>query len=231
MGAVIGDWLGWRSAMGITAALSGLALLLQLLTLPSMPASAGNSLGDIVRLLGRRGVQLGMLAIVLLISGHMAGSVYVRPFLEQVTGLSTAMIALVLAGFGAAAVLGTIAGGKLADINARNALATTGTIMALAALALVLWGGNVAAAFAFAGLWGLAFGMAPVALQANLSRSATDALETSGSLMVVSFQIAIMIGAVVGGYIVDTYSAVANLMITTALAALTVVLALSQPKS
>jgi MFS transporter, DHA1 family, purine ribonucleoside efflux pump len=49
--------------------------------------------------------------------------------------------------------------------------------------------------------------------------------------MVVSFQIAIMIGAVVGGYIVDTYSAVANLMITTALAALTVVLALSQPKS
>lgn len=231
MGAVIGDWLGWRSAMGITAALSGLALLLQLLTLPSMPASAGNSLGDIVRLLGRRGVQLGMLAIILLIAGHMAGSVYVRPFLEEVTKLSTTMIALVLAGFGAAAVLGTVAGGKLADINARNALATTGAIMALAALALVLWGSNVAAAFAFVGLWGFAFGMSPVALQANLSRSATDALETSGSLMVVSFQLAIMIGAIVGGYIVDTYSAVANLMITTALAALTVVLALSQPKS
>ena len=231
MGAVIGDWVGWRSAMGITAALSGLALLLQLFTLPSMPASSGNSMGDILRLLGRRGVQLGMLAIVLLISGHMAGSVYVRPFLEEIAGLSTALIALALAGFGAAAVVGTVAGGKLADLNSRNALASTAAIMAVAALALVLWGSNVPAAFAFVGLWGLAFGMAPVALQANLSRSATDALETSGSLMVVSFQAAIMIGAVVGGYIVDTYSAVTNLMVTTLLAALTLILALSQPRS
>lgn len=228
MGAIVGDWLGWRSAMGITAALSGLALLLQLLTLPSMPASSGNSVGDIFRLLGRRGVQLGMLAILLLISGHMAGSVYVRPFLEETAGLSTAMIALALAGFGAAAVLGTVAGGKLADLNTRNALATTAGIMAVAALALVFWGSNVPAAFAFVGLWGLAFGMAPVALQANLSRSATDALETSGSLMVVSFQAAIMIGAIVGGYIVDTYSAVTNLIVTALLAALTLLLALSR---
>jgi DHA1 family purine ribonucleoside efflux pump-like MFS transporter len=231
MGAIIGDWLGWRSAMGITAALSGVALLLQLLTLPSMPASSGNSVGDIFRLLGRRGVQLGMLAILLLISGHMTGSVYVRPFLEEVAGLSTAMIALALAGFGAAAVLGTVAGGKLADLNTRIALATTAGIMAVAALALVFWGSNVPAAFAFVGIWGLAFGMAPVALQANLSRSATDALETSGSLMVVSFQAAIMIGAIVGGYIVDTYSAVTNLIVTALLAALTLLLALSRRQS
>ncbi|MCR6636769.1 MFS transporter [Devosia sp.] len=230
MGALIGDWLGWRSAMGLTAALSGLALILQLVGLPSMPASAGNSMGDMVRLLKRRGVQLGMLAIILLMAGHMTGSVYVRPFLEQVTGLETGMIALVLAGFGAAAVLGTIAGGKLADIDASRALATTGGIMALAALALVLWGNQIAAAFTFAALWGFAFGMAPVALQANLSRSATDALESSGSLMVVSFQVAIMTGALVGGYIVDTYSAVANLMVTALLAGLTLVLALVQPK-
>ena len=231
MGAVVGDWLGWRSAMGITAALSGLALLLQLLTLPSMPASAGNSMGDMARLLKRRGVQLGMLAIILLIAGHMTGSVYVRPFLEEVGGASTAMIAMILAGFGAAAVLGTVAGGRLADIDASRALAATGGIMAVAALALVLWGSQIAAAFGFVALWGFAFGMAPVALQANLSRASTDALETSGSLMVVSFQIAIMLGAMIGGYIVDSYSAAANLGVTALLAALTVALAVFQPKS
>lgn len=230
MGALVGDWLGWRSAMGITAALSGLALILQLLSLPSMPASTSNSLGDMVMLLKRRGVQLGMLAILLLMAGHMTGSVYVRPFLEQVTALSTGMIAMILAGFGAAAVLGTVAGGKLADMNAGRAVATTGGIMALAALALVLWGNQVGAAFIFIALWGFAFGMAPVALQANLSRSATDALETSGSLMVVSFQAAIMTGALVGGYIVDTYSAATNMMVTALLAALTMLLAVLQPK-
>jgi DHA1 family purine ribonucleoside efflux pump-like MFS transporter len=231
LGALISDWLGWRSAMALTASLSGLALLLQLLGLPTLPASTGNSLGDVFRLLRRPGIQLGMLAIILLMAGHMTGSVYVRPFLEQVTALSTNMIALALGGFGLAAVLGNLAAGRLADIDAGRALAITGAIMALAALALVLWGANVAAAFTFVALWGFAFGMAPVALQANLSRAAPDALETSGSLMVVSFQVAITTGAVVGGYVVDTYSAVANMLLTAILAALTLLLALVQPKA
>ena len=153
MGAVVGDWLGWRSAMGITAALSGVALALQLFTRPSLPASEVNTLGDMAKLLKRRGVQLGMLAIILLIAGHMTGSVYVRPFLEQATGLSTPMVALVLAAFGAAAVLGTVAGGKLADIDSARALAVTSGIMAVAAFALVFWGSQIAAAFIFVAVW------------------------------------------------------------------------------
>ena len=230
MGALISDWMGWRSAMAITGGLSGIALVLQLISLPSLPASTSNSLGDVFRLLRRRGVQLGMLAIILLMAGHMTGSVYVRPFLEQVTGLSTNLIALALGGFGLAAGLGNLVAGRLADIDARRALAITGTIMALAAVALVLWGAGITAAFTFVALWGFAFGMAPVALQANLSRAAPDALETSGSLMVVSFQVAITTGALVGGYVVDTYSATANMMLTAILAALTLLLALVQPK-
>lgn len=230
MGALVGEWLGWRSAMGITAVLAGVALVLQLASLPSMAAADGNSLGDIVKLLKRRGVQLGMLAIILLIGGHMTGSVYVRPFLEQVTGLDAGMIALVLGGFGLAAVIGTLAAGRLADANPDRALATNGAVMAVAALALVLWGANLAAVFVFAALWGFAFGMAPVTLQANLSRSARDELETAGSLTVVSFQVAITLGAVVGGFIIDNSSAVTNLVVTASLAAVVLVLALVQPK-
>jgi len=226
MGALISDWLGWRSAMAITAGLAGVALLLQLISLPSLPVSSRNSLGDLVSVLGRRGVQLGMLAIILLMAGHMAGSVYVRPFLEQVTAMSTNMIALALGGFGVAAVLGNLVAGRLADASASRTLALTGAVMGLAALALVLWGADMTAAFTFVAVWGIGFGMAPVALQANLSRAAPDALETTGSLMVVAFQLAIMLGAIVGGYVVDSFSASTNLMLTAALAGLTLILAL-----
>ena len=226
MGALISDWLGWRSAMAITAGLAGIALLLQLVSLPSLPVTSRNSLGDLFSVLGRRGVQLGMLAIILLMAGHMAGSVYVRPFLEQVSAMSTNMIALALGGFGVAAVVGNVIAGRLADADASRTLALTGAVMALAALALVLWGADMTAAFSFVAVWGIGFGMAPVALQANLSRAAPDALETTGSLMVVAFQVAIMLGAIVGGYVVDTFSASSNLMLTAALAGLTLVLAL-----
>ncbi len=110
MGALISDWLGWRSAMAMTAGLAALAMLLQWISLPTLPASTSNSLVDVLRLTRRRGIQLGMLAILLLMTGHFAGSVYVRPFLEQVTLLTTGPIALALLGFGIAAVIGNMAG-------------------------------------------------------------------------------------------------------------------------
>jgi len=230
MGALISDWLGWRSAMAITAALAAIAMLLQLISLPTLPASTNNSLGDVFRLTQRRSIQVGMLAILLLMTGHFAGSVYVRPFLEQVTLLTTGPIALALFGFGVAAVIGNIAGGRMADANIHMALAVTGALMASAAFALVIWGAHIGVAFGFAALWGFAFGMAPVVLPTNLSRGAPDALEAAGSLMVVAFQVAISIGAVFGGYVVDNYGATGPLVLTAILAALTVVLAVLQPR-
>ncbi|WP_137931050.1 MFS transporter [Mesorhizobium comanense] len=230
MGALISDWLGWRSAMAMTAGLAVLAMLLQLLSLPTLPAAESNSLADVFRLTRRRGIQLGMLAIVLLMTGHFAGSVYVRPFLEQVAQLATGPIALALLGFGIAAVIGNIVGGRMADANIRLALVVTAALMAIAALALVLWGVHMGVAFGFVTLWGLAFGMGPVVLPTNLSRAAPDALEAAGSLMVVSFQVAITIGAIVGGYVVDNYGATAPLTLTAVLAALTALLALLQPR-
>ncbi|MER8445591.1 MFS transporter [Mesorhizobium sp. M1066] len=231
MGALISDWIGWRSAMAMTAGLAALAMLLQFLSLPTLPATASNSLADVFRLTRRRGIQLGMLAIVLLMTGHFAGSVYVRPFLEQVTLLTTGPIALALLGFGIAAVIGNVAGGRMADTNIHMALAVTAALMAVAALTLVLWGSHIGVAFGFVTLWGFAFGMAPVVLPTNMSRAAPDALEAAGSLMVTSFQIAITIGAVVGGYVVDTYGATGPLTLTAILAASTAVLALLQPRS
>ncbi|MFD9898088.1 MFS transporter [Mesorhizobium sp. NPDC059025] len=230
LGALISDWLGWRVAMAMTAGLATVAMLLQFISLPTLPAAASNSLADVLRLTRRRGIQFGMLAILVLMTGHFAGSVYVRPFLEKVTLLGTGPIALALLGFGIAAVIGNVAGGRMADANIRMALITTSILMGLAALVLVLWGAHIGVAFGFVTLWGLAFGMAPVVLPTNLSRAAPDALEASGSLMVVSFQVAITTGAVVGGYIVDTYGASGPLTLTAILAAVTAVLALLQPR-
>lgn len=231
MGVLISDWLGWRSAMAITAGLAALAMLLQLLSLPTLPATTSNSLGDVLRLTRRRGIQLGMLAILLLMTGHFAGSVYLRPFFEQVTHLTTKPIALALLGFGVAAVIGNVAGGRMADANIRMAVLVTAALMAVASLALVLWGAHIGIAFGFAALWGFAFGMAPVVLPINLSAAAPDALEAAGSLMITSFQVAITIGAVVGGYVVDTYGGAGPLTLTAILAVMTVVLAVLQPRN
>jgi DHA1 family purine ribonucleoside efflux pump-like MFS transporter len=229
-GAVVSDWFGWRTAMAATAGAALIAMMLQLVSLPTLPAGEGTSLGAIFRLLSRRGVQLGMVAVLLLVTGHFAGFVYVRAFLEQVTQLPSTSVAWALAGYGVASVIGNIAGGRMADANVRAALATTGTTLAIAALALVLWGMHTGTAFGFVALWGFAFGTAPIVLQTNLSRAALDALEASGSLMVVCFQVAIAVGAVIGGYIVDGYAVLGTLVFAAIMAALTTVLAVLSPR-
>lgn len=231
IGALLTDWLGWRAAMGATAIAAGLAMLLQLASLPSLPATRGNSLGDVLGLMKRRGVQLGMLAVLLLVTGHFAGFVYVRPFLEQVTVLPAATVALALLGYGIGSVVGNIVGGRLADVNVHAALTTTGVAMAVAVLALLFWGTQAPVAFVFVALWGFAFGTAPIVLQTNLSRAALDALEATGSLMVVCFQVSIALGAFVGGYIVDAYSVTYTLAFVAALAVLTTILSLVQPRT
>lgn len=203
LGALISDWIGWRAAMAATSAAAAVALLFQLVSLPSLPADKNNSLTELLRLTGRRGVQLGMLAILLLITGHMSAFVYVRPFLEQVTLMSTSSVALALLAFGLASVVGNVIGGRMADVNVRAALIGTSLLLGGAVIALTIWGGATAPALFLVGVWGFAFGATPIVLQTNASQAALDALEACGSLMVVCFQLAIGLGAAVGGQIVD----------------------------
>lgn len=230
IGAVVSDWFGWRTAMAATAGAAAIAMLLQVVSLPTLPADKATSLGEIFGLMRRRGVQLGMLAVLLLVTGHFAGFVYVRAFLEQVTQLPATSVAWALLGYGVASVIGNVVGGRMADANVRVGLVVTGVTLAAATLALLLWGAHSGTAFGFVALWGFAFGTAPIVLQTNLSRAALDALEASGSLMVVCFQVAIAVGAMIGGYIVDGYSVIGTVAFAAIMAALTMVLALLQSR-
>jgi MFS transporter, DHA1 family, purine ribonucleoside efflux pump len=231
LGAMISELIGWRAAMAATAAAAAVALLLQLVSLPSLPAEKGNSFAELLRLTGRRGVQLGLLAILLLITGHMSAFVYIRPFLEQVTLMSTSSIALALLAFGLASVGGNVVGGRMADVNVRTALLGTGLLLSGAIVALNLWGGATMPALFFVSVWGFAFGATPIILQTNASRAALDALEACGSLIVVCFQLAIGLGAAIGGQIVDSSGVSYTLTFGALLAALAAAIGLVSRRS
>lgn len=52
-------------------------------------------------------------------------------------------------------------------------------------------------------LWGLAFGAVPVAWSTWLARSIPDEAESGGGLMVAAIQLAIALGAALGGVVFD----------------------------
>ena len=231
IGALISDWIGWRAAMTATAVSAVLAMLLQAVSLPSLPASESNSLFEVFRLTARRGVQLGMLAILLVVTGHFSAFVYVRAYLDQVSMLPASLVALALLGYGVASVVGNVVGGKMADTNVRTALIFTALVLGGAILGLMLLGSSTVPALTLVALWGFGFGTAPIVLQTKVSKEALDALEASGSLVVVCFQVAIALGAVIGGQLVDVHGVASALLFAGFVALLAIPVALGSSRS
>ena len=67
-----------------------------------------------------------------------------------------------------------------------------------------LLGSSLALAFITVFVWGIGFGAVPTMVQTWIARVAPERLESAGGLVVAAFQIAITIGAAVGGVLVDT---------------------------
>jgi predicted MFS family arabinose efflux permease len=88
----------------------------------------------------------------------------------------------------------------------------------------LLLGFSVAAAGVFMVIWGAMNTMFSVIWMTWMSQNADDAPEAAGSLMVAAIQASILLGAVVGGLLLDGLSIQATFIGSVVLAALAVVL-------
>lgn len=232
LGAYLGDLIGWRAVFVLSAAVGGLTLLAQVLTLPRLPPVAAPSLRTLGELLGRPAIRLVLLAVLVIISGHFAGFTYVRPFLEQVPLLKVELISLVLLAYGIGGFFGNLAGGAVVARSVKAAVAIGALAIGVAALAMAFAGASLAVSAVAVAAWGFFFGFLPVGIQTWTVRVAADQAEAAGGLLVAAFQVAIAGGAVLGGLLVDhlgALGAVGYLAFATLAGALLVVAAGKEP--
>ncbi|ANT53687.1 MFS transporter [Mesorhizobium amorphae] len=203
VGAYVGDVWGWRTAFMIAAIVGALALLVQIATLPKLPPAGVASFGTLLEVLKRPMIRVALLVVLLVASGHFAGFTYVRPYLEQVPVLPIETISLVLLAYGIGGFFGNFAGGFMAERSLKTAVGLAPLLIALSALVLLTLGASPVTAAIAVAAWGFAFGAVPVGLQTWLVRAAPDQAESAGGLMVATFQVAIAMGAIFGGLLVD----------------------------
>lgn len=166
------------------------------------PESSG-SLGTLFRVLRRPGMIGGMLATILIFSGHFAFFTYLRPFLETVGQANVETISLILLGFGLANFVGTSIAGHLLARNLRLTLALVPFGMGILALMMVAFGHLAMLDGLLVALWGFAFGLVPVGWSTWLATTVPDEAESAGGLLVASIQLAISAGAAGGGVVFD----------------------------
>ncbi|MBN9888924.1 MFS transporter [Salipiger abyssi] len=216
VGAYLGDIWSWRGTFIVAAILGVIAVAALIATLPKLPPAEAPGLSSFGITLTRGSVLAGLVAIFLVLSGHYAGFTYIRPFFEQVVGLQIHTISLALFLFGAGGVAGSMIGGIWASRSASLAAGGSAIVVMLAAGALMLAATTLA--FAATAIWGFAFGAFSVAIATWNAEAAPDHAESVGALQASSFQIAIAIGAGMGGIAVAAYGPAGVLIYTCAAA-------------
>ncbi len=204
-GSLMGELLGWRWVFGIAGAIALLVLILLAMVLPSLPSDSSRGLRDVPPLMRLPKIRLGVAAIFLLSLGQFGAYTFISPFLLRVTGIAPMALGAVLLAYGVAAFFGNFLGGWAAGRSVRGALIGTGLLVGMATLMLALLGQGAVWALALALVWGLGFGMLPIALQSWMFDAVPMQREAAQAVFVTLSQVAIGGGALAGGALVDQH--------------------------
>jgi len=203
LGSFLGGLIGWRGTFLITVPIGLLALVWQFAVLPKMPPTETVSVGRMLRLLRNRAFLIGMAATGLVFMGMNALSIYLRPFLEGVTGVGVNMLSLMLLGVGLGGLAGTFLIGLVLRRHLTVALIGLPGTVALIALLLIGFGSSPWVTAILLVLWGFFSTPTPVAWNTWMARLVPGELEAAGGIQVALIQLAIAAGAFAGGVLFD----------------------------
>jgi predicted MFS family arabinose efflux permease len=202
-GSFLGALVGWRGAFFCVVPVAALAFAWKFVSLPALPAARGARSGNVFALLKRPAVAYGMAGVSVFFMGQFALFTYLRPFLETVTHVSVDTLTGMLLAIGVAGFIGTTVIGAFLDNHLYRTLVAIPLVMAVLAVALVACGGSAPAVAVLLAVWGLVGTAAPVGWWTWLARTLPDDAEAGGGLIVAVVQLAIGLGATLGGVLFD----------------------------
>ena len=226
-GTALGEAFGWRSTFlaVVGIGLISVAAIAWLVPSDVTEPSSGGLLGE-VRVLGKLQVWLGMLISATASASLFAVFTYIKPYLTDVSGLSTSAVTWVLLLFGGGMTIGNIIGGRLADWKLMPTVIGTLLMLAVLLLGFAQFGAIAVVAIAVVFLWGLLVFVVVPPLQIRVVEAASEAPNLAATLNQGAFNVGNASGAWIGGIALSWGVSYANLpFVGSALALLAVAIA------
>ncbi|NMO55346.1 MFS transporter [Actinoplanes sp. TBRC 11911] len=203
LGAFIGNVAGWRYAFSFGAALSLLAVVAQLVLLPSLPSTGRTTTRTLIAFMRMREPRTVLIATLLTFLAQFGAYTYLEPYLRDRADFSPSSVTLVLLAFGLAGLAGNFAFIRIIDASPRYAVIGFLTLTAAAIALLPRVAGHALAAIVLVTLWGSIWGGLPIGLQIFMMRTAGAAAEGGQAMLVATLQIGLAAGSALGGVAVD----------------------------
>ncbi|WOD15420.1 MFS transporter [Paraburkholderia kirstenboschensis] len=203
LGTFIASFASWRASFMATGGLVAAALIAQFVFVPSLPSSAALRLHDLVSLLRRPYPRRSMMMVGLVFGAHFSSYTYITPFLLRNANLTMATVTWLLLGFG---IIGFFSNFAVSSTVTRSLKVSLGAMISLLMFALILLPmlqhssiGVVALVLA----WGVSFGALPLCFSIWIQQATPDSPEAGSALFVSIIQVAIAVGSLIGGIVVD----------------------------
>jgi predicted MFS family arabinose efflux permease len=225
-GSLLGELFGWRYAFGASALFAAIALAALLALLPKIPAQPSAGLAEMLAILRGRRSRLLIFAASVMYAGTYAAYTYIAPFLSEKTAISGERLSAVLLASGVAGFFGNIAGGWLAGRDAGVSVLLTVALAIASILLLTVTGTHPVLAIPLVIAWGFSLGMQAISLLSWLQASEPRRRDALQALYVSLSQLAIGLGALTGGLIVDRVGTTGAMMEGALAAVVTLVIAI-----
>lgn len=199
----IGTVMGWRLSFGVVGTLALLVLVAVIVLVRPVPASEAHSLGTMRRALRHRGIRYAIGLTALLITGQFVIYAYVSPMLQERADVPLWAIGPLLLAFGVAGLIGNFAIGPVLERSPARGVLIVSLGVACSLLLIAFVARSFLAAAVMMPIWGLFAGALSVTNQAFVTRESGEYEELGTALNSAAFNVAIALGALIGGRIVD----------------------------
>lgn len=205
LGRAVGLAVGWRMAFALVGVVALADLIFLARFFPELPSPERFTLSRLPGLLHNRPLVTLYVATVLMAGAHYVGYGYIEPYLAQVGGYDAGTITLLLIGFGAAGLLGSLLFSKTYEGHKQRFLSTSCALVAAALLMLLPAASAPALTICDLVVWGLALTSFGIAFQA-LIIDLTDPQDSSVAMAAYSglYNLGIGAGTALGGAALTT---------------------------
>ncbi len=210
--AAIGHAIGWRFAFVTMAALVVAFAILTVVSLPArnhpvVPRTVTTATGSIVLPQRDRSiiaVAIVAVTIILVATGHNVFFTYIAPWTISVAGVPADGVSLLLLFLGIGGAVGLLVAGLFGDRYPRLTLNLMVALVVLSIVATVLFAHGLVPAIVVMMFWSASFGGLPALFHTRALHGASARIrDLVGAVTTTAFNLAIGVGALVGGIVLD----------------------------
>lgn len=225
----IGTQFGWRYEFGLlSAVLFAVAILGQFL-LPSVPGEKRSSANSPLTIIQNKSVVICLVVTFLAIMAHYALYTYISPLVGDLNFSGGINLALVI--FGIGTLISVILAAKVVDSHLGILTVFMLTLAFVTMIVFINFKGMYIVSHISFLFWGISFGALVTIFQAAVTRQVETGKDVATSLQSSTFNFGIVFGSLLGGAVLDHYSAYHILFVTLILLVVPILLSIFAKKT